>query len=184
MNLIDLIIIIPIAWFAYRGFKKGLILEVFSLLSFFAGIYSAIHFSDFASNLLSENFKIKSEYLPLISFALTFLAVVILINLLGRLITKLVNAVALSSVNKIVGAAFSVLKIALVLGVVLGFINTANEKFQFMSEETKESSLLYHPLIKTTETVLPAIKESKYYEQFEKWREERKKDKEISFLAE
>ena len=173
MNLIDAVLIVPLLWFAYRGFKKGLVLEVFSLLALFAGIYAAIHFSDFASVILQDNFKITSEYLPLVSFGLTFIAVLILVHLLGKMISGLMKVMALDVVNKILGAVFSMTKMILITGVLLSFFNSANEKIELIPEETKEGSLLYKPILKVTETVLPAIKESKYYEQFEKWRDEK-----------
>lgn len=175
MNIIDIILLIPLIWFAYKGFKKGFIIEVFSLLALFAGIYAAIHFSDFASDLLSENIKIKSEYLPVISFGVTFVGVVIGVHYLGKLITKVVKMAALGLVNKLFGAVFSVLKLLLVYGVLLNFVNTTNQKIEFIPQATIDESLLYLPVMEITETILPAIKESKYYEQFEEWREEKKK---------
>jgi membrane protein required for colicin V production len=49
MNSIDILLIIPLVYAAWKGFKHGLIIEVFTLLALFVGIYVGIHFSDFMS---------------------------------------------------------------------------------------------------------------------------------------
>jgi membrane protein required for colicin V production len=75
MNFIDIIICIPLIYAAYKGFKHGLIIEVFTLLALFVGLYVGIHFSDFVANFLKETLEWESVYLPIISFTLVFLAV-------------------------------------------------------------------------------------------------------------
>ena len=99
MNTIDIIILIPLLWAAYSGFKKGLIIEIATLLALAGGIYAGVHFSNYASGYLVE--KIDSKMLPLASFGATFLVVVILIFALGKLLEKVVNMVALKLVNKV-----------------------------------------------------------------------------------
>ena len=47
MNFIDVLILIPVIYAAWKGFKHGLIIEVFTLLALVVGIYAGIHFSDF-----------------------------------------------------------------------------------------------------------------------------------------
>lgn len=176
MNIIDIILLVPLVWFGYKGFKKGFVIEVFGLLALFAGIYAAIYFSDFASNFLINNVKIKSEYLPVASFGLTFIVVVIGVHFLGKMITRVVKMAALGPVNKIFGAVFSIVRLLLIYGVALNFINTTNQKFDFIPQEHLEESVLYEPVMEATEVILPAIKDSKYYEQFLKWKQERKED--------
>jgi len=178
MNIVDIVLVIPLIWFGYKGFKKGFVIEIFSLLALFAGIYAAIHFSNFASDFLSNNIKIRSEYLPVASFGLTFIGAVIGVHFLGKLVTKVIKMAALGLVNKLLGAVFSIVKILLIYGVLLNFVNTWNQKLDFIPEETIDESMLYVPIMSFTETVLPAIKESKYYDQFEEWKEEREKKSE------
>lgn len=44
MNFLDLIIILPLIYAAYKGFKHGFIIELFTLLAIIVGIYVGIHF--------------------------------------------------------------------------------------------------------------------------------------------
>ena len=64
MNYLDVIFIVPLIWAGFRGFKKGLIIEVSALIAFGLGIWGGIHFSDFVAELLSDS--IESKYVPLV----------------------------------------------------------------------------------------------------------------------
>jgi membrane protein required for colicin V production len=44
LNLLDIIILIPLLLFAYNGYKKGLIIEIATLIALVLGIYASIHF--------------------------------------------------------------------------------------------------------------------------------------------
>jgi len=151
MNIIDIIFIIPLAWFTYVGFKKGLIIELFSLVALILGIYAALHFSFYAENFLIANLNINDQYIPIASFIVTFIIVVLLVFVLGKIIEKFINVLALGFLNKLAGSAFGLLKSALIISVVLILINNVN--ISLISEERKENSLLYRPV----ESIAPLL---------------------------
>src|SRR3990172_5110847 len=102
MNWIDIFICIPLVWGLYKGFSKGLVIELASLAAFFIGIWGAIHFSDFVSGLL-QGWGLTSKYLPVISFCLIFLGIIIAIYAFGKFIDKTIKAASLNIINKITG---------------------------------------------------------------------------------
>ena len=71
MNSLDYILFIPLLYGFYRGFTKGLIIELASLLALTLGIYGALHFSSFTFEFLSHYVEIKTVYLQLASYGLT-----------------------------------------------------------------------------------------------------------------
>jgi len=141
MNFLDVIFIIPIIWFAYQGFKRGLIIELASLLALILGIYAALYFSGYAANLLINNLDMGSKYIPVISFILTFIAVVVIVFFIGKILEKLVNMVALGFLNKLAGGFFGILKAAVVISIVLLIINHFND--DLISQQRKKNSFLY-----------------------------------------
>lgn len=157
MNAIDIVIIIPLLWGAYKGFTKGLIVEVASIAALLLGIYGALHFSDFMAKIFIEKFGMNSEYTPVISFGVTFLIIVALVFIISKLVNKLAEKVALSMVNKVLGAAFGIAKFTIILSVVFIIFNKADEKATLISKETKDKSLLYNPLAKVSMYVFPAM---------------------------
>ena len=144
MNYIDIILIIPIVWLAFRGFKRGLVVELFSLLALVAGIYAALYFSDFAANFLIEKFTISEDYVPIISFVITFIGVVIAVYFIGKLLEKLVNIVALGVLNKLAGSVFGILKAAVFMSIIILLINSFDNTL--IPKDKKNESLLYEPV--------------------------------------
>lgn len=164
MNYIDIILCIPLFWGLYKGFTKGLIIEAASLLAFGLGVWGGIHFSDFSANKISEWFNWESPYLPIVSFAITFLIIVIVVYFFAKLIQRMVEGMALGAINKIGGALFGSLKFALVMSVVIFILNAVEKSYPVVSFEAKNESLLYEPIGKIAPLLIPTLKDSKIAE--------------------
>ena len=175
MNYIDLIIAIPLVWGIFVGFKNGLIIEVASLAALLLGIFGAIHFSDLTANFLVTSLNVTTQYINLIAFAVTFVGIVIVVHLLAKMIDKLVKAVALGFVNRLLGMVFGLIKYAFIISVILVIINAINRNLNFLSDEKTESSLLYKPLSNFAPAIFPYLD----FEKIRKDIEEFRKDEEI-----
>jgi membrane protein required for colicin V production len=160
MNFIDVLIIIPLIYAGYKGFKHGLIIEVFTLLALFVGLYAGINFSDFVAAFLKKTFSWNSEYLPIISFTIIFLAVGAMVYFAGKTIEKLVKVVHLTPINKFFGLFFGVLKMLYFLSVILVITESYDEKSDFFPEEKKESSLMYNPVKAISTYSIPGMDNS------------------------
>ena len=91
MNYLDIIIAIILCLFGFGGFRKGLIIEVVSLLAFGVGIYGAMHFSDFTAERLQEVMTLDPKYLNTIAFIMTFVLLVIIVNLIVDIIYGIID---------------------------------------------------------------------------------------------
>jgi len=160
MNLIDAIIAIPLLWFSYKGFSKGLIIELATLIALLLGIYIAGHFSDYTADFLRQKMDFHSKYMSIISFSLTFLGIVMLVMLFGKSLEKVVNMLLLSFVNKITGALFGLIKAAFVISIVFYIFTTFELEDKIISQDLQEGSILYKPVKAIAPTVFPIIKES------------------------
>ena len=160
VNFFDIIFLGVIGLAAYRGFKKGFIIELFTFLALFAGLYAGIHFSDYMAKILHDDLGVESEYMPSISFTVTFLLIGAMVYFAGKTIEKVVKAVQLSMLNKLGGMAFSIIKAVFFLGAGVMLLQSYDEKGEFIGEETKQGSLLYQPLEKTMKVCMPAFEES------------------------
>ena len=160
MNFIDIIFIILFSLAAWRGFKKGFIIELFTFLALFVGLYAGIHFSDVVANGLKNSFNISSEYLPTISFLIIFLIVGAMVYFGGKALEKLVSAIQLSLVNKLLGVFFSALKITFIFGGFILLAESFDEKGDFISEETKNESLVFYPIKELVTSCIPSFEQS------------------------
>ena len=163
MNYLDILLLIPIIIGGWRGFKKGFVIEIFTLLALLVGIYAGIHFSDFMATILLENVGIESEYLPAIAFTITFLLVGAMVYFAGKLVEKGLKIVALGMVNKIAGLFFGVVKMVFILSAVLVIFESYDEKGKFIPADLKTTSLLYGPIKQTSLTAIPALKYSNLF---------------------
>lgn len=160
MNFIDFIFIALLGYAAWRGFKKGFIIELFSFFALFIGLYAGIHFSDVAANGLKNSFNISSEYLPTISFTIVFLIVGAMVYFGGKALEKVVSVVQLSLANKFLGVFFSMLKMTFVFGGIILLTESYDEKGDFVNEDTKKASLVYYPVKKVVTICIPAFERS------------------------
>ena len=172
MNIIDLVFILILLWSAYKGFRKGFILQLSTLAALLLGIFGAIKFSDFTATLLTENFEISNQYIHIIAFAVTFIAIVIAVHLVAKLIEKLIQAIALGFINRLLGVVFGVAKVAFIISIILVLVNKANDKYNFMPEENTENSLLYQPLSDFAPMIFPYLNFEDIEENFKEKEEE------------
>jgi len=153
---------IPLLWALYRGFKKGLVYMIASLSALVLGILGAMRFHEPVGKVLNNWFTVSPEHLNLLAFAVTFIAIVLLVHLAAFLVDKLIKAVALNLVNRAAGMAFGLLVTAFVISVILLPLDAANRKKGFINEDTIEGSLLYKPLTKFAPTLFPYLKRDEF----------------------
>jgi len=161
MKLFDIILLIPLAWFTIKGFRKGLIIELASVVALIGGIYVAYFFSDVTANFLLNTFKLSSKYIQAVSFIITFIIVIVLVFMLAKALEAIVKTVSLGLLNKMAGAVFGFFKISIIIGFFLFQLTYLDYQKKIISEETKQESFLYEPLIKITLTAMPLMKNIK-----------------------
>lgn len=156
MNTIDIVIgiILIIAFFV--GFSKGLLRSLASLIGIVVGVYCAMYFSGFVGNYLIRWFDWSTETTTVVAFAITFLLIMILFSILGRLLTKVADFAMLGISNKIFGGIFNVLKFVFLISVVFMFVN-ASENYRILTDEQRETSVLYGPVAMIAPAILPSI---------------------------
>jgi membrane protein required for colicin V production len=157
MAVIDIILGALILFGLVRGFMKGLFVEVASLVTLVAGVYGAIHFSNFAAEFLVDKVDWNEKTINITAFAITFVVIVLVIALAGKALTKLANFAALGIVNKLLGGVFGGLKIALILSVLLIVFDRMNSTIPFVSDDDLEDSTLYTPVKSLVPMLFPSI---------------------------
>lgn len=159
MVLLDIIILVILAYALFVGFRSGLIMQLSTLLAVAGGIWGAIHFSDQVELWLNDQVELGT-LTGSVAFALTFLAVLIAVNLIGRMLTKGLDVAMLGLPNKLAGAVLSGLKYTLILSALLQSAEGAGLLGFLLPEEKRSESVLFEPLQQLAPTLIPAIKES------------------------
>lgn len=161
MNFIDIIIVVVVIWFGYKGLKNGLIKELAGIVAITAGIVVAIKLSSALSNILRDFEIMSSEFLPIICFALLFITVVILTHTFSAVVNKFVKMIKLNWLNKIAGMIFGGFKIILILSGLFFMINQLFLNYYSSEISTFSDSTLYYPISNIVEAFFPYIEEIK-----------------------
>ncbi|WP_298996486.1 CvpA family protein [Flagellimonas sp. S174] len=161
MTFFDIVIGILLVWGLFKGLKNGLFVEIASLLALIVGLYGAIHFSYVTGDYLKEQVNWSETYVKVAAFLITFFIIVVLVHFAGKFLTKIADFAMLGLLNKIAGGIFGALKTAIILGALLIFFERLTDTFNFVDEETKQSSIFYEPIKEIGALVFSFVLEEK-----------------------
>ncbi|MBA2746938.1 MAG: CvpA family protein [Flavisolibacter sp.] len=117
--LLDIIAVLLLILAVYKGFRKGLIIAVFSFIAFIVGLAAALKLSSVAAGYIGEAVSLAQRWLPVVAFFLVFFIVVLLIKLGAVVIEKLVKVAMLGWVNRIGGIVFFILIYFFIYSIIL-----------------------------------------------------------------
>jgi membrane protein required for colicin V production len=159
MNYIDITIIALFAFAALHGVWKGFIRQLFGLVALFLGIWCACHFSDFAASYISQWIDKNETAVAIVSFAVTFIAVLLGVVFAGKIVEQVVKVVALGIFNRLIGLLFSVAKMALILSVCIWLLQAFDQLWTFFPHHDCAKSILFAPVAKLAPALFPHLKE-------------------------
>ncbi len=148
MNYLDVVILIPLAWFAYKGFNHGFIREVVSLGALILGLYSLRYTDQVAATI--NNDQIPEQ----VYYVITFLIVLIAVFLLGKMAERLIKLLIPDVVNSVAGALFGACKVVLFFSFIIYLLNTFEDTQTIIPKEVREQSFSYSYL----EPIVPFLK--------------------------
>ena len=159
----NIILALPLLWGAYKGMRRGLIVELASILAILLGVYACSRFSDMMADFLGTHIHshISTLYLSVCSVILVFLLVVLLVFFLAKRIQKLAEALFLGIANRLLGGIFGMFKWALLVSMVLYFFSILNEKAGIVSQTTLNQSWMYTNIEKLAPLVMPTLLKSR-----------------------
>ncbi len=137
--LIDIVFVLLMVMAVIKGFSKGFIVAVFSLVAFVVGLAAALKLSAVVAVYLKKNMHIDSWLLPVLSFAIVFVGVVFLIRIGAAVIKKMAGLVLLGWLDKIFGILLFVISYLMIYSVVLFYATQIN----LVSSATANESYTY-----------------------------------------
>ncbi|MDR1405669.1 MAG: CvpA family protein, partial [Prevotellaceae bacterium] len=153
MNYIDIVIGILLLASFVLGWRQGLVRQAFGILALLSGVYCAYKFSDFTAHCLSKWFELNAAVTGGVAFAVTFIAVLFLVILIGRIADRFIKMVALGFVNRLLGAILCTCKAVLIISVCVVILHS----FDALPKGQIRSSALYQPMKRTGDMVFPYL---------------------------
>ena len=170
MNWVDAIIVVILILSLVTGFINGLVKEVASLAALILGIWGAIKFSTFTAEKLYDYFDMTGRYVGVIAFLITFGIIVVIIHFIGILADKVVSAVSLGFINRILGIVFGLIKSMLIMSVFFVVLNAIDARRPFLPKKTIEESKFYNPISDIAPAIFPIIGEGGFYRSFDRFK--------------
>lgn len=141
--LIDIIVLMLLAMAAFKGYRQGFIVGVFSYLAFIIGLAAAMKLSTVVALRTGDIVNVSDKWMPFLAFVLVFIIVVILVRWLGGLLQSFSKKIMLGWLNRLGGIAlFAVLYLS-VFAIFLFYLTRMN----LITDDSAANSITF-PLIK------------------------------------
>lgn len=154
MTVLDLILAIPLGFFIWKGFRRGAIYEIATLLGLSIGTYLGFLLCHRVMMFLG----LTGDTAILIAFFVVFLAVVVLAFLLGKVIEGVVKLVKVGYLNNFLGAIFGLMISVSLLSVLLYYVTVIDSNEVFLTAQTKSESVFYKPVTKAGDKLIGNLK--------------------------
>lgn len=152
---LDVLLGVILVYSCYKGWTSGFIKEALSLIGLILACYGCIHFSSQAAEIIYSYFALPEEYTRPIGMIAAFTFIIIVINILGSILGKIVNMLALGLINRVFGVLFSLTKVSFIIGVFVWQFDQINRNFGIISNENLHKSVLYTTFLEFSNEILP-----------------------------
>ena len=139
--IIDIIVFFLLVLALFKGWRNGLVLAIFSFLSFIIGLAAALKLSAVVAGYLGDNTSISQRWLPVLAFVLVFFLVVLLVRLGAKAIEGVLQLATLGWLNKLGGIIFYGLLYLFIFSVLLFYAQQLN----IIKPQTADVSVTYLP---------------------------------------
>lgn len=137
--IIDILFGILLLMAVVKGWRRGLIVAVFSVISIIVGIAAAMKLSTIVAAWLKDATNVSVQWLPFLSFAIVLMGVVLLIRLGANLIEASLEVTLMGWVNRLGGILLYIIVYTLVFSVLLFYA----AQLKLLNENTIAQSVTF-----------------------------------------
>lgn len=153
MNILDLIICLVLVVAVVNGWRRGLILQLCSLVAVAAAIFLAARYGAEAGVML----KLDEQYAEAGGFVVVLLAAMLLLGVAGRVVRKLFHFAGFGLVDVLLGIVVAAAKYLLLLSLAFAAFEKININHSLLSEQKIEASKGYAPVRNLSRQILPFV---------------------------
>ena len=158
MATLDIILLVCFIPGIIRGISKGFLEQALALAGIVVSVWAAFHFSGLVATWIQPYLDFSETTLNVIAFALILVAISLLVLLIAKLLTKVVELAMLGWVDKLLGLVLAIAVNALVIGIFIVLFETVNQKFTLVQPEVLDGSVVYTTLRDICYIVFPYLK--------------------------
>ncbi len=137
--IIDILFAIIILTALIKGYTKGFIVAIFSVIGLMVGLAAAVKLSAVVAFHLKDSVSLPIRWLPIVSFIVVFLAAILLVRIGAAAIQKTMELAMLGWLNRLAGIVLYSLLYIIIFSVVLFYL----DKVHLIKPEAKGDSYTY-----------------------------------------
>lgn len=151
MNHIDMIILVIVGIFCIKGFFRGMILEIFTLIGLLIAYIIALREMDMVAGFISRIITLPDVVANSLSFILLFISILLIFRWLAGILRHIAQWSFMGWLDRVGGMILGIFKGALITSLLALFISLIplTESMKKMHEQ----SLLFQPI----RSVAPAV---------------------------
>lgn len=159
MSWLDIIILLPLLIGLVRGLMRGFVVELTAIIAIILGFVGTRIWGAAFAIWICQQFAWPEAICSVVSYALLFLGITLLLNVVAKLISRLFKAVNLGWLNRLFGALFGVAKWAAIVLFIVLCVHRLDDQFHFFKDDLKQQSTIYNYTTPLSEKVWKAVKE-------------------------
>ncbi len=159
MNIWDIVLLVILAYFIYKGFRSGFVKIIGGFAAIVVGAWAAGQFYDMVAQWFIEYFDMQLMTAIVVSFIAIYAATNIIINVLVGIITRVFRYIPMATfTNRLIGAVLGFFEGLLLLGLMIWVINLFPFQNEFATslKESKVASYFEY----STKLVQPLLPKS------------------------
>lgn len=155
LNIIDLIMALVLVAGIISGFRKGIISQLSGVVGVLLGVWLAFKFGSKLGGWLGI------EINEIVAYVLVFAAALLAAWIAARISTAILHTIGLGIINRLGGAAISVVLTSLLLSLALGFFEKCNNTLEIVEPTVIDNSVLSGYVKRLSDVVFPYLEEAK-----------------------
>ncbi|MCU0375992.1 MAG: CvpA family protein [Chitinophagaceae bacterium] len=160
--VVDILVLLAVVMAILKGYQQGLIMALFNTLSLWIGLAAAVKLSSVVAPSLAPYIPAGPRYLPIVSFILVFLVVLIIIRFAGKVLQKTLEAAKIGFINRLAGVVLYLLLYLGIISVLLFYIKNMGLLNEAIAEKSTTYSFIapYGPaVLNATGFIIPWFKD-------------------------
>jgi membrane protein required for colicin V production len=155
MNWLDIVIVLLLGFSLWEGWRQGVITQILGLAALALGIWLA--WSHGAS--IGGWMGLEGATARVAGFAVVLVVVIVAVVLIGRATRGLFRIVGMGMFDNVLGAAFSALKMALFVGLVVMVIDFFDPGMRLIPGGVRNGSVMWRGVDAVCDAVFPFVGE-------------------------
>ncbi len=164
-NFFDIVTLLVALWAILAGWRRGIILQLGSLLGIVLSLLLASRYASEVGTML----HMGEEWVTPGGFILVALVTLIGVALIGRLLRKIFRFAGLGVVDILCGIAISLLKWLLLLSAIYSTFGALNHTLRLVRPEILDDSHTFYPVCRVIDNVMPYVSRTLDATHWQEW---------------